>query len=236
MMSAGFPREGGVMTKSSGTILAGDCRPGGRGAGMGPRNRVLLGVVLSSVIALPAMAALKEGDKAPDFKTQASLAGKDFTFSLKDALKKGPVVVYFYPSAYTGGCNIQAHTFAENSDKFTAAGATIIGVSLDSIKRLNDFSADPQYCAGKFPTASDADGAIAKSFELKVMEGKPGMKDTRGVEIDHGFAERTTFVVTPDGKIAATIGGLKPAENVDKALAEVQQLAAAKGVAKKAGA
>jgi thioredoxin-dependent peroxiredoxin len=235
-MSAGFPREGGVMTKSSGTILAGGSRPEGRGAGMGPRNRLLLSVVLSSVIALPAMAALKEGDKAPDFKTQASLAGKDFTFSLKNALKKGPVVVYFYPSAYTGGCNIQAHTFAINSDKFAAAGATIIGVSLDSIKRLNDFSADPQYCAGKFPTASDADGAISKSFDLKVAEGKPGIKDTRGVEIDHGFAERTTFIVTSDGKIAATIGGMAPADNVTKALEEVQHLAAEKGVAKKAGA
>jgi peroxiredoxin len=195
----------------------------------------LLGVLLSGLVALPAVAALKEGDTAPDFKTQASLAGKDFTFSLKDALKKGPVVVYFYPSAYTGGCNIQAHTFAVNSDKFAAAGATIIGVSLDSIQRLNDFSADPQYCAGKFPTASDADGKIARSYELKVMEGHPGMKDTRGVDIDHGFTERTTFVITPDGKIAATIGGVAPAENVDKALAEVQHLAAGKGGGKKAG-
>ena len=191
-------------------------------------QRALWGVLLSGVIAFPAMAALKEGDTAPDFKTQASLAGKAFTFSLKDALKKGPVVVYFYPSAYTGGCNIQAHTFAVNSDKFKAAGATIIGVSLDSIERLNDFSADPQYCAGKFPTASDADGAISKSFELKVADAHPGAKDTRGVEIGHGFAERTTFVVTSDGKIAATIGGLAPADNVDKALAEVQQLAAAR--------
>ena len=196
-------------------------------------KRLLLSVVLSSVITLPAMAALKEGDKAPDFKTEASLAGKSFTFSLKDALKKGPVVVYFYPSAYTGGCNIQAHTFAVNSDKFAAAGATIIGVSLDSIKRLNDFSADPQYCAGKFPTASDADGSISKSFDLKVADGKPGIKDTRGVEIDHGFAERTTFIVTRDGKIAATIGGMAPADNVTKALEEVQHLAAEKGVAKK---
>jgi peroxiredoxin len=196
-------------------------------------KRVLLSVVLSSVIALPAMAALKEGDKAPDFKTEASLAGKSFKFSLQDALKKGPVVVYFYPSAYTGGCNIQAHTFAVNSDKFAAAGATIIGVSLDSIKRLNDFSADPQYCAGKFPTASDADGSISKSYDLKVADGKPGIKDTRGVEIDHGFAERTTFIVTRDGKIAATIGGMAPADNVTKALEEVQHLAAEKGVAKK---
>jgi len=185
----------------------------------------LLACVLASVITLPALAALKEGDRAPEFKAQASFAGKAFDYSLKNALKKGPVVVYFYPSAYTNGCNIQAHTFAVNSDKFKAAGASIIGVSLDSIKRLNDFSADPNYCAGKFPTASDADGKIAKSFELKVMDGKPGLKDTRGVEIDHGFAERTTFIVKPDGKIAATIGGMAPAENVDKSLAAVQQLA-----------
>ena len=199
-------------------------------------KRLLLGVLLSAVTVLPAMAALKEGDTAPDFKTQASLAGKSFTFSLQDALKKGPVVVYFYPSAYTGGCNIQAHTFAVNSDKFTAAGATIIGVSLDSISRLNDFSADPQYCAGKFPTASDADGTISKSYDLKVAAAHEGAKDSRGVEIGHGFAERTTFIVTPNGKIAATIGGLAPADNVDKALAAVQQLSAAKGVAKKSGA
>ena len=187
-------------------------------------KRVLLGVLLSTVTVLPAMAALKEGDAAPDFKTEASLAGKEFTFSLKDALKKGPVVVYFYPSAYTGGCNIQAHTFAENKDKFTAAGATIIGVSLDSIGRLKDFSADPQYCAGKFPTASDPDGAIAKSYDLKVAAAHEGAKDTRGVEIGHGFAERTTFIITPDGKIAATIGGMAPAENVDQALVAVQKL------------
>jgi peroxiredoxin Q/BCP len=134
------------------------------------------------------------------------------------------VVVYFYPSAYTGGCNIQAHTFAVNSDKFAAAGATIIGVSLDSISRLNDFSADPQYCAGKFPTASDPDGAIAKSYDLKVAAAHEGAKDTRGVEIGHGFAERTTFVITPNGKISATIGGLAPADNVEQALAAVQKL------------
>jgi peroxiredoxin len=199
-------------------------------------KRLVLGVLLSGALALPAIAALKEGDMAPDFKTQASLAGKSFTFSLRDALNKGPVVVYFYPSAYTGGCNIQAHAFAVNSDKFAAAGATIIGVSLDSIERLNDFSADPQYCAGKFPTASDENGTIAKSYDLMVREGKAGSKDTRGVEIGHGFTERTTFIVTPDGKVAATVGGLAPAENVDKALVAVQQLAIAKGAAKKVGA
>jgi peroxiredoxin Q/BCP len=196
-------------------------------------KRFLLGCLLTSAITLPAVAALKEGDAAPDFKTQASLAGKAFTFSLKETLKKGPVVVYFYPSAYTGGCNVQAHTFAINNDKFIAAGATIIGVSLDSIARLNDFSADPDYCAGKIAVASDADGKIAKSFDLTVREAAAGKKDTRGNEIDHGFAERTTFIVTPDGKIAATLGGLAPAVNVDKSLEVVQQLAAAKQAAKK---
>jgi thioredoxin-dependent peroxiredoxin len=187
------------------------------------RNR-LLACVLVTAIALPVMAALKAGDAAPEFTAQASLNGKDFTYSLKDALKKGPVVVYFYPSAYTNGCNVQAHTFAVNKDKFTAAGATIIGVSLDSIQRLNDFSADPNFCAGKFPTASDTDGKIAKEYQLTVKEGPPGLKDTRGVEIGHAFAERTTFIVTPDGKIADTIGGLAPDKNVEQALQSVQQL------------
>ena len=193
-------------------------------------KRLLLGCLLSSVVAIPALAALKAGDGAPDFKTQASLAGKEFTFSLKDALKKGPVVVYFYPSAYTQGCNVQAHTFAVNYDKFTAAGASVVGVSLDNISRLNEFSADPEYCAGKLPVASDESGAIAKSYDLKVREASAGAKDSRGVEIGHGFTERTTFIVTPDGKVAATVGGtgVKPTDNVEQALAAVQKLAAAK--------
>src|SRR5580704_502705 len=187
--------------------------------------------VLSTVAAAPAFAALKEGDSAPDFKAQASLAGKEFTFSLSDALKKGPVVVYFYPSAYTGGCNIQAHTFAEDHDKFAAAGATVIGVSLDPIARLNDFSADPAYCAGKLPVASDNKAVISKSYDLKITDAYNGqaaakMKDSRGTEIGHSFVERTTFIVTPDHKIVATVGGVAPTENVEKALEIVRQLAA----------
>jgi len=187
--------------------------------------RRLVAVLVTSAIAIPAFAALKEGTKAPDFTTQASLAGKEFKFSLKDALKKGPVVVYFYPSAYTGGCNLQAHTFAENMDKFSAAGVSVIGVSLDKIATLNEFSADPEYCAGKLPVASDADGKIAKSYDLKVADAHAGAKNTKGDEIGHGFAERTTFVITKDGKVAATVGGVSPKENVEKALELVQQLA-----------
>jgi len=186
---------------------------------------ILLSTALLAMTATVAQAALKEGDTAPDFKTQASLAGKAFNFSLKEALKKGPVVVYFYPSAYTKGCNIQAHTFAVNYEKFKAAGATVVGVSQDNINRLNDFSADPEYCAGKVAVASDEDGKISKAYDLSVRDAAPGRKDSRGQDLNHAFTERTTFVLTSDGRIAATLGGLAPAANVEKALETVQQLA-----------
>lgn len=187
-------------------------------------NKLLIGILGSLAIALPAAAALDSGDMAPKFDARASLAGEAFDYSLNAALADGPVVVYFYPSAYTQGCNIQAHEFAENMDAFNAAGATVIGVSLDSIERLNDFSADPSYCAGKLAVASDPKGDIARSYQLSVREGREGMKDTRGVDIDHGFTERTTFIVTPDGKVAETIGGISPMENVQKSLEAVQRL------------
>ena len=172
-----------------------------------------------------AHASLAVGDAAPTFDAPASLAGKTFTFSLADALRHGPVVVYFYPSAYTGGCNLEAHTFAVQHTKFLAAGATVVGVSLDDIGRLNTFSADPEYCGGKIAVASDPDGRIARAYALAVRDAAPGRKDTRGVAIAHGFAERSTVVVTPDGRIAATFDGLSPVENVEHALAAVQRLA-----------
>jgi peroxiredoxin Q/BCP len=188
-------------------------------------KRPIVTILLTTAVALPALAALKQGDAAPEFSAQASIAGKAFAFSLADARRHGPVVVYFYPAAFTEGCNVQAHEFAVKMEKFQAAGAMVIGVSLDNINRLNAFSADPQYCAGKVPVASDADGKIAASYHLKIDPEEKGFKDTRGVEVGHGFAERTTFVVSSDGMIAATIGGLAPAINVDRALAAVQRLA-----------
>ena len=184
----------------------------------------LFAISCSIALALPALAALEAGDTAPSFEARASLAGQEFNFSLEDALEKGTVVVYFYPSAYTQGCNVQAREFAVNMDKFAAAGASVIGVSLDSIERLNDFSADPEYCAGKLAVASDETGEIARLYELEVQGARAGIKDTRGVEIDHGFAERTTFIVTADGKIAETVGGLSPIQNVQKSLEAVQRL------------
>ncbi|MBN9695034.1 MAG: peroxiredoxin [Zoogloea sp.] len=185
----------------------------------------LVGALLS-ILALPVGAALKEGDVAPNFEARASLAGKAFTYSLKTALSKGPVVLYFYPSAYTTGCNLQAHTFAEQYDRFVAAGASVIGVSLDSIARLNEFSADPDYCAGKLAVASDVDGRISRAYDLTVRERSAGRKDTRGVDIDHASVERVTYVLTSDGKVAATIGGVAPVANVERALETVQRLAA----------
>lgn len=171
---------------------------------------------------------LSKGDAAPVFTAPASLAGSAFDFSLKSALAKGPVVVYFYPSAYTGGCDLEAHTFAELKDKFTAAGATIIGVSADDIQRLNAFSSDPNYCAGKFPVASDPDGKIAATYGLGFTPPRAGIKDVRGVALTHGFIPRTTFVIDKDGKIVAVFSSetdhISPADHVEKALAIVKAL------------
>lgn len=194
------------------------------------KKNVVFGLALSAALCAPAFAAaLQPGDRAPAFSAPASLAGKEFHFSLSQALKKGPVVVYFYPSAYTGGCDLEAHTFAQDKDQFTAAGASIIGVSEDSVARLNQFSADPSYCAGRFPVASDPGGTIGTSYGVKAMAGRPGLKDVRGVEIDHGFLDRVTFVIGKDGKVVAAFSSsadhLTPDAHVKKALETVQGLA-----------
>ncbi len=174
-----------------------------------------------------AQAALKAGDAAPDFRATAALAGKTVDVHLQAALARGPAVVYFYPAAFTGGCNVQAHAFAENLPRFTAAGATVIGVSGDGIERLREFSADPETCAGRLAVASDADGRIAKAFDIALAETPAGRKTTKGQDITHARAERTSFVVGRDGRVVATVGGLAPEANVDAALKAVQALAPA---------
>lgn len=184
--------------------------------------------VLTALSGFAQTKALAKGDVAPVFTAEASLAGKEFKFSLKKSLAKGPVVVYFYPSAYTGGCDAEAHAFAEQKDKFTAAGATIIGVSADDIKRLNEFSSDPSYCAGKFAVASDAGGKIAETYGLVMSPPKLGMKDVRGIEVNHGFIARTTYVIGKDGKVIAVFSSatdhISPTDHVDKSLAIVKAL------------
>src|SRR5579871_3777397 len=143
------------------------------------RTTALIAMLCASPLAL---AALKPGDTAPDFSTKASLAGKAFDFSLAAALKKGPVVLYFYPAAFTPGCTVEAHEFAEATSQFQALGATVIGVSHDNIETLNRFSVTE--CRNKFAVASDADGSVMKAYDAVL----PQKAD---------YANRTSYVIAP---------------------------------------
>lgn len=191
------------------------------------------GIFAAGMVVAPSVfAAIAPGTTAPAFTAQASQNGKSFTVTLADALKNGPVIVYFFPSAYTGGCDIEAHAFATEASKFADAGATIIGVSADSIQRLNKFSADPNYCAGKFPVVSDPEGKVAAMFDVKMSAAVPDAKDVQGEAIEHGFISRVTFVIGHDGKVAATFSSeadhLHPQDHVSKSLAIVEQLKSGK--------
>src|SRR5690349_24283320 len=170
--------------------------------------------LLTSLLSASALAALPEGAKAPDFTTQASLAGKTFTFSLADALKKGPVVLYFYPAAFTPGCTVEAHNFAEATDKFKALGATVIGVSYDKIDTLNKFSVSE--CRNKFAVASDADQKIMKAYDA-VLAKKPEL------------ADRTSYVIAPDGHVLYSYTDLTPDKHVENTMAVVQKWADSHG-------
>jgi peroxiredoxin len=161
-----------------------------------------------------AMASLKPGDAAPDFQTQASLAGKAFDFSLASALKKGPVVLYFYPAAFTPGCTVEAHDFAEATAQFQALGATVIGVSHDSIDTLNKFSVTE--CRNKFAVAADPDQHIMKSYDA-VLAKNPL------------YADRTSYVIAPDGKILYSYTDLKPDQHVANTMAAVKKWKAEHG-------
>jgi peroxiredoxin len=154
-------------------------------------------------------AALPDGQAAPDFTTQASLAGKSFVFSLADALKKGPVVLYFYPAAFTPGCTVEAHDFAEATDKFKALGATVIGVSHDSIDTLNKFSVSE--CRNKFAVAADTDQHIMKAYDA-VLAAKPE------------YANRTSYVIATNGTIAYSYTALNPDQHVANTMAAVEKL------------
>ena len=171
-------------------------------------RRSLFIAVAAALISVPALAALPDGTKAPDFSTDASLAGKSFKFSLADALKKGPVVLYFYPAAFTPGCTVEAHEFAEATDKFKALGATVIGVSHDPIEKLNKFSVSE--CRNKFAVASDADGSVMKNYDA-ILPVKPD------------YANRTSYVIAPTGVIIYSYTDLKPDKHVENTMAAVKK-------------
>lgn len=171
-------------------------------------KRALAGVLVGGFLfAAAVQAALPNGAKAPDFTAQASLAGKPFTFTLSKALKNGPVVLYFYPAAFTPGCTIEAHNFAEAADEFKALGATIIGVSYDKLETLHKFSVSE--CRNKFAVASDADQAIMKAYDA-VLPMKPEL------------ANRTSYVIAPTGEILFSHTDLNPDKHVSSTLDAVR--------------
>ena len=166
------------------------------------RKYIAIGILALSV-SMPVYSALNIGANAPSFVTEASLGGKVFTFSLADALKKGPVVLYFYPAAFTPGCTIEAHDFADAIGKYKALGATVIGVSHDDIEKLNRFSVSE--CRKKFAVASDANQSIMRSYDA-ILAAKPQ------------YANRVSYVIVPDGKIIYTYTDLNPDRHVANTL------------------
>ncbi len=173
--------------------------------------RSALGASLAlGLLAAPAAAELKPGTMAPAFKTQASLGGKDFEFDLRRALAKGPVVLYFYPAAFTSGCTIEAHDFATHIGDFTKAGATVIGVSGDDIKTLDKFSVSE--CRSKFAVASDGDHAISKAYDAVLGVGPVS------------YSDRTSYVIGADGKIFYAYRSLDPSQHVSNALDALARL------------
>ena len=170
-----------------------------------------LALVGATTLASPAFAALKEGTQAPDFSAPAYLAGQPFTFKLAEALKKGPVVVYFFPAAHTSGCNIEAHLFSEAIPQFTAAHASVIGVTAGNISELAAFSKETEHCGGKFPVAADEGAKIAKQYDALLLM-KPGWSD------------RTSYVIAPSGKITHVYSSLSPTKHVEETLNAVKAL------------
>lgn len=187
-------------------------------------KRLVVTAAMAALLSAPAFAALDQGVSAPDMKAQGMLAGKEFTFDLKDALKKGPVVVYFFPAAFTAGCTLETQLFANAADDFQAAGATLIGVTggarladgtmasaSDNLARLAEFSAE--HCRDKFPIAAVSTDTI-KAFDVVL----PQRED---------WSDRTSYVIAQDGKIALSFTTQKPDEHVTKTLEAVKALKSA---------
>jgi peroxiredoxin len=171
-------------------------------------KRLSFALAVLMTLVTPARAALDVGDPAPNFTTAAALGGKVFQFSLADSLAKGPVVLYFFPAAFSVGCSAEAHEFAESIEKFQALGATVIGVSGDDIDTLGKFSV--QACQGKFPVASDTSQGIMKSYDA-VMQLRPE------------YANRLSYVIAPNGSVVYNYQSLNPSRHVERTLAALRE-------------
>ncbi|PTT92678.1 peroxiredoxin [Pelomonas sp. HMWF004] len=172
-------------------------------------SQALLATAFAALLAPAAHAALSVGAPAPDFSADAAVGGEPFKFKLADALKQGPVVLYFYPKAFTSGCTVEAHNFAEATDKFKSFNTTVIGMSNDDIATLQKFSVEA--CRSKFAVAADAGAKVMKQYDaaLKVV---PGM------------ADRVSYLIGQDGKIAAVYSSMNPDGHIDAMLKAAEKL------------
>ena len=161
------------------------------------------------VIPKAATSALAIGTSAPDFTTRGAIAGEVFTLTLSDQLKNGPVVLYFFPAAFTPGCTAEAHEFAEATDDFKKAGATVIGMSADPVDKLARFSVEE--CRNKFAVAS-AGPAIVKAYDVALPVG--------------GMTNRTSYVIAPTGRIAYVHSAMSYKDHVKNTLAAVRSMQA----------
>ncbi|WP_199054429.1 peroxiredoxin [Aquitalea sp. ASV15] len=176
-------------------------------------SRLCLALGVSALLCSAlAQAELAKGAAAPDFRTEASLGGKRFQYSLNEALQHGPVVLYFYPAAFTSGCTVEAHLFAEAVDKFKALGATVIGVSGDDIEKLQRFSVSE--CRSKFPVAADGERKIMKAYDAVMIPGT-------------SYASRTSYVITPDHKVWYSYSAMDPNQHVANTMKAVEAWKAA---------
>ena len=178
-------------------------------------KHIIAAAALVAFAATPALAALKAGDKAPDFTAPGFQAGKALTFSLADARKKGPVVLYFFPAADTKGCNLEAKMFADATEQFKAAGATVIGVTAGNLDKLQQISSDTDKCSGKFPVAADPGAKIAKQYDA-ILPQKPDWSD------------RTSYVIAPSGQVLHVYSKLDPSQHVSETLGAVQSFKASR--------
>jgi thioredoxin-dependent peroxiredoxin len=172
-------------------------------------RKLLIGLALVSV-AVPASSALSVGSKAPDFTTTGAIAGKAFKLHLAEQLKHGPVVLYFFPKAFTKGCTLEAHAFSDATADFKKLGARVIGMSADDLPTLKKFSVEE--CRNKFPVAT-ANPDLRKTYDV-VLKQKPE------------YADRTSYVIAQNGKIVMEYTNLDPAEHVQRTLAAVKALKA----------
>ncbi len=177
-------------------------------------KRLVACAALTLTLALPAFAGLDIGERAPDFTTAAALGGKVYKYSLAESLKKGPVVLYFFPAAFSEGCSFEAHNFAEATPQYEALGATVVGVSADDIETLTKFSV--LACQSKFPVVSDEAQAVMKAYDA-VMQTRPE------------YANRITYVIAPNGTIVYHYMSLNPVKHVERTLEALRGWTATKG-------